>query len=154
MAELFQLLASLLAVIAVQADRPDVQEPVLVLASNRELVALLPLGSLSRQSDTAEASLVLVYETPEESWELARRQHAVQVDCKGRKLRITKTVKYDRLDNVTGEQVSSGAWEAVGSYPPFSRLVAVACDGDQGSFEKLDGLETAIAQAREALDRK
>lgn len=147
-------MTALLAVIGLQADGASVREPVLVLASNHELVALLPLNSLSRRGEIADASLVLVYGTPEDPWELAREEHAVQVDCNGRKIRFTKTVKYDGRNRVTGEKTVPSDWEPVGSYPPFSRLAAAACDGERASFEEFDGFQLAIGRARESLDRK
>ncbi|MDP1739345.1 MAG: hypothetical protein Q8L23_18120 [Caulobacter sp.] len=146
------MIAALAILALVASSSEPASKPTLRLARNSQIVFLVPVESLSRQGKIAKAVLVSIYETPDESWELARRDLDLEIDCDAGLIRYTAMTGYDLQGRIIADARLPAEWEGIGEFPPFVSLVELACDGRRSSLVQMGSLAEAEAAARAELD--
>ncbi len=141
----------LAAALMVQDPTPS-PGPGVLLARNADTAFLLPLDSLAVDGDVKRATMISIYPSGSEAWEVVRRDDVLELDCSGRRIRGGGSTDYD-LSGVrrAHRDAESLEWMALPEgYPPFLALFAIACE--DAIVGGAADLEIAIPRIRAILD--
>ena len=132
---------------------PSLDEPGIVLLRSGDTVFLSPTKSIDRAGPIRRATLVEIYPTAVEGWEVVRRDSVVELNCAEERIRILATQDFDDRDIKRGSpQPAPGEWSQLDplDFPRAVLLLTTCSDADLDSMS-YDRLEDELPRLRRGL---
>jgi len=146
------MLLSLFAAFWFQAV-PSLDTPGIVLILNGDTAFVTPTNSVGREGAVRSASLVQIYPLGSEGWETVRQDAELEIDCEGRRIRVTGGRNLDAQGRIKpGHAPEPLDWHPLpDDYPPMAMLHAVTCSDVDLATISFESLEAELPRLRARL---
>lgn len=146
------MLLYLLTALALQTP-PSLDTPGIVLMLSSDTAFVTPTSSIGREGNVRSATMVHIYPLGSEGWETVRQDADLEIDCEGRRVRLTGGRDLDACGRIKpGNAPETLDWYPLpDDYPPMAALYAVTCSDVDLATVSHDSLEAELPRLRARL---
>lgn len=146
------MLLHLLVALSLQTT-PSLDTPGIVLMLSSDTAYVTPTNSMGREGNVRSATLVLIYPLGSEGWETVRQDADFEIDCEGRRIRLTGGRDLDARGRIKPSNApeSSDWYPLPDDHPPMAMLHAVTCSDVDLATVSHESLEAELPRLRARL---